>query len=432
LYIHTSAFFDILAGSFVPAPLIRADHWRTAVTLVVALVSGYLIEEHRSEFPWLVQWQLRCAALLSTLDIGLTDITGTAIVEIDDTTFYKRLGGVLPTNRAFLAKIARIAAGQKPGDPVAAVIAIDIMMLSLDDKSGDYDHPSDDASRLKDNQEFFDAVREITGKGIPVVLASSLRDHGTKQDPNVFDDSAWPRKTYVGYINLPDDHRQIPLETTAAKWNGVNSMLASFALQTALGFDERRVVQPVTQTNSTLQSAIRNHQFVYGGFRKQKDFPHVSASDVADRNPAVLQKIDQKIVFIGSTWSESGIGRGETVDLHDTPFGRMSGVYLHANYLEAMLSGRVKRPLSGWQAALIDLAIGVLLIVSFKRAQRGWGRATVLGVFFVPIILAYVMFINAGVYLDFILPLMLLFGHLLFELKEEKGGKGDHRLEETN
>jgi CHASE2 domain-containing sensor protein len=399
-------------------------HWRTVATLVLVLVSGYLIEEYRSDFPWLVKWQLRCAALLSVLDVGQTEVDRTTIIEIDDATYYRRLGGGTPTNRAFLAEVARVAAGEKPGDPVAAVIAIDIMMVSPYDESGDYDHPSDAASRFGDNKAFFDAVRDITGKGIPVVLASSLMGHGAKQQPNVFDDSVWPQRTRLGYINLPDDHRQIPLETSTTKWNGLNATVSSFALQTALAFNERRVVQPVTVTNSTIESAIRRSQFVYGGFRKQRDFPHVSASDVANRNPDALRMIDQKVVFIGSTWSASGIGRGETVDLHDTPFGLMSGVYLHANYLEAILSGRVKWPLSGWQAALIDLAIGVLLIVSFKRARRGWGRGTVLGVFFVPIILAYVMFINAGVYLDFILPLMLLFGHLLFELREESVARG--------
>src|ERR1700736_5697917 len=106
-----------MRGLLTRARVLIRHNWRPAVTLVFVLVSGYLIEEHHSDVPWLVAWQLRCAALLSGLDVVQSNIDRTVIVEIDDATFYRRLGGGVPTSRTFLAEIARIAAGEKSGDP---------------------------------------------------------------------------------------------------------------------------------------------------------------------------------------------------------------------------------------------------------------------------------------------------------------------------
>lgn len=128
----------------------------------------------------------------------------------------------------------------------------------------------------------------------------------------------------------------------------------------------------------------------------------------------IMEKLKHRIVIIGGNRHKE-YKRGDWVDDHKSPVGNMRGLYFHANYVEALLDDRVRVPVRPWFGLLFNLVLAVLLIFFFKKAERPWGRWAVLGVFFVPWLVAYFMFVNFKYSLDFVLPLGLLFLKLFLE-----------------
>lgn len=395
-------------------------NWFSFLVLIVVLVLGNLMEEHTTEFPWLIRWQLRWAALLSKLDMRAPVVERVTVVEIDDNTFWKRLAGVLPTDRKFLAQLVRNGSGAN-GGPKAALIAIDIKLVSP------YDKPEDDRSRRSANTDLLQAVKEAGDRGVPTVLTDSLVEHATKREPNIFDDSQWAAGTRFGYINLPGDKRMIPLETDVENWDGKDARWSSFGLVTALTYNRVRHMAPVTESNPVLRRAIAADEFVEGGFLKAGDFPHVSAAAIADAKPKEAALIDQRIMMIGSTWHQSAYNRGAPADAFLTPAGEMPGIYVHANYVEAMLDGRIRLPVSRTAATMWDLILGLFVIVLLDRISSVPNLLIVCAVCVLPLRASYVFFINLGLYLDFVLPLILLFIHPLME-RMWKGEDSEHAV----
>ncbi len=114
----------------------------TAVVLLAVVVAGYAFERFKEWFPPLVTLQLKGHALVSRLEARKPRVERVAVVEIDDETYWKHLGGISPTNRRFLADVAIAAA-----DSNAAVIAIDIDLTALDPTK-----PGDADARKADNE----------------------------------------------------------------------------------------------------------------------------------------------------------------------------------------------------------------------------------------------------------------------------------------
>src|SRR5438105_961457 len=102
-----------------------------ALTLIVILLLGYGFERHKQWFPPLLTLQLKAHAILSKLEARTPRNERVILVEIDDDTFFKELGGTTPTNRKFLADLAQISASAD-----AAAIALDINLTKepADDK----------------------------------------------------------------------------------------------------------------------------------------------------------------------------------------------------------------------------------------------------------------------------------------------------------
>jgi hypothetical protein len=93
----------------------------------------------------------------------------------------------------------------------------------------------------------------------------------------------------------------------------------------------------------------------------------------------------------------------------------MRGMYFQANYIEGLLDDRVRSTVPRWLAFFTDLVAAALLIYFSHKAKTLSGRFVLLCVFFVPIVLTYVAGVNMGYVLDFVLPLLLLFLHVLLE-----------------
>ena len=97
----------------------------------------------------------------------------------------------------------------------------------------------------------------------------------------------------------------------------------------------------------------------------------------------------------------------------------MTGMYVHANYIEALLDDRYQREVPLWAAIGFDLLIGGALYLSFHKASTRRGKLLVLGVFLAPLVASYVVFANLNLYLDFILPLGACFVHLVVEFARD-------------
>ena len=182
------------------------------VFLVVPVVCTQSFLENegfwRQNFPPLIRTQLWWHQFVSR-PIPLASVRRprtkwVAVAEVDDTAFWNPpLSGIQPTNRRFIADVARNAA-----DAGAALVAIDFKLKSPNNKIGD------DPVRADDNRYLFASLAEIVKGGTPVVLGCGFvrdADGGWKEEPNVVEDRSLPQLEGFGYINLPEDPRQLPL-----------------------------------------------------------------------------------------------------------------------------------------------------------------------------------------------------------------------------
>jgi CHASE2 domain-containing sensor protein len=224
-----------------------------------------------------------------------------------------------------------------------------------------------------------------------------------------------------GYINLPVDKRQIPLFTDVIDpETRLNARIPSFALEIVSKYEQIVGITPKTIDNKTLKASIRTERFLYGGFISPRKFPTISAKKLIEGSESENSKCRHRIVIVGGTWHQFGVGRGPLIETFPSPVGLVPGLHLHANYVEALLDERFQLGVPLWVAILFDSIVGLFLYIAYtSSALSGFGHLAVLAAFLVPLAAAYIFFANAGRYLDFILPLSLCFVHLTFEYLKE-------------
>lgn len=143
-------------------------------------------------------------------------------------------------------------------------------------------------------------------------------------------------------------------------------------------------------------------------------FLHVSAKDVRAQAPQALALLKHRIVIVGSNRHKE-FGYGDWVDNYESPMGIMRGIFFHGNYVEALLDSRMKIPVPSRLALFLDLALGVLIIWATRKPKKLAAALLTASVFLIPLIAAYVVFVNLNYCLDFVLPLALLPLHVLLE-----------------
>jgi CHASE2 domain-containing sensor protein len=383
--------------------------WKTLLVLTAILLWAYKFQWIEEQFPFLLTAQLKVHQILSNLDWRQRRVNLVTLAQIDDDSFWSPpLSGVQPTNRAVLGDLGVLAA-----DHGALVVAFDI---KIDSPSS---VPGDDPIRQRDNQHFLSAIRTITGMNKPVVLTIGLvsNDAGEwEREPNIFRDDELPPGTRLGHINLPIDPRQIPLATMAWQLDKKSQALVdSFALTIVDSYEEATHLHPRTMVQPTIAAAVADNEFVYGDFLTDGAWDTVTAKRLLNGDTQALEMCRNRVVIIGGTWHDFGNSRGPRADEHPAPSGPMTGLYLHGNYVEALLSGNYRRAVPRNIAIFADLGIAILLYLLFRSAKT---RRTQLGVLltFVSLFLAsYVVFADFGRYLDFIAPVSLVFVHLLVE-----------------
>ena len=403
----------------INADLLKRSLLNKGTISVLALVCIWNLlvpmELVKEQLPLLVTFQLRFHQLLSYLDFRETSVSRVAIAEIDDQSFYyPPFSGTQPTNRRAIADLAKSAA-----DGGAIVVAIDFQLKSP------FTSPGDDAVRADDNKYLLGVLGDLALKGIPVVISCGLVRHGKKEwkrEPNIIDDGMLPAGILVGYINLPIDKRQLPLEQVAWDWDGRTlKHFDSFALQIVSAFERVENIFPRTRDKKSIGRALNQSEYAYGGFLKTSAFSHsiVSARDVLAGNDQIKKVFRGKIVIIGGDWHQFGENRGPLIESFHSPVGDVPGLYLHANYVEALLDNRFRHAVPIWFGFGFDLVVGMLLYIFFDAVRRPGGRLAVLVVFFIPPFAAYILFANFGLYFDFVLPLSLCFLHLGYSLVQD-------------
>jgi len=387
----------------------------TLIAIILIVVAAYISEESSlRRIEPILSIELFVHRILSRLDWRQQKSKFVTVVEVDDAAFWHPpFSGVQPTNRHALADVALAAAKQG-----ATVIAFDFAW-----KAPDW-HPGDDNIRTKDNGYLLQTVSQIaSGKGlprpVPIVVTTGLVDNKQGawiREPNIFDDSAFQKAgATVGHINLPWDPRQIPLDMKAWEWNSqYEREFDSLGLQIARAYEMAAHITPSVTEVGAIRTAIGSDKFVYGGFLERDAFPVVSATDML-ASSGKARFCANRIVLIGGTWHEYSEGNGPLIESFRSSVGSVPGVYLHANYVESLLDGRFNSAVPPWLAVLVDLILAAFLTIAVRIPKKFLSRVTLLLVLLCPIFFAYVVSASLGLYLDFVVALLLLIIHLVIE-----------------
>ena len=364
--------------------------------------------------------QMRFYQLLTSVRAVPLKPDNIRLVYIDNTAHWMKLGGELPTSRVFLAQLIK---EMSTPPHAASAIGIDIEMLA---PMGRVEGDDTDARRAGD-QQLLQEIRAASARGVPVILASGYyMKNGRKiLIPNVLKESdlrpnpgggcGMPRCPGFGFVNLPSDKRQIPLEEQV--WSEENppkkETAESFALALAMLSTD---VKPLRADLGLSEKQDANEER-FGSFLPEKRYTVVYALNLLEEDEEALANITNKIVLVGGHWQDMQ-GHGAMVDSHLSPAGQMSGLGLHANYIASLLQEKYAREFPLWAGILLDLLIGLVIYLGF---EYGEGRRTwiILVVAFpLPILGAYFCLANANRYLDFLFPVELYFLHVGYSLAE--------------
>jgi CHASE2 domain-containing sensor protein len=204
---------------------------------------------------------------------------------------------------------------------------------------------------------------------------------------------------------------------TSGHGDGHSSSLALAAVDAFEGWSH---LAPRTRHKPAIAAAIEDESFVFGGFIPEAQFQTLSIAELAEGVPHALRLAQGRILMIGGTW-RADLGHGDDVDSHRSPVGNIRGMYLHANYIEALLDDRYSREVPLWFALAFDFVAGMWLYIRFHAAVTETARLRLLIVPAVILVVSYVVFANLNLYLDFILPLFGCFAHLAVEYVRDYG-----------
>ena len=136
-----------------------------------------------------------------------------------------------------------------------------------------------------------------------------------------------PASVRRGYIALPRDLRQIPYLPVK------DGAVESFSQAIARSFSEQ-----------ALKYLPEFESLPYGSYIRRKEFDTLSAGRLLSGSTD-LRVLAHKIVLVGGNWSRFAYGLGGETDSYFTPIGFVPGVFIHANYAEALLDSRTYSPL---------------------------------------------------------------------------------------
>lgn len=315
---------------------------------------------------------------------------GTQVVLIGDDEYWgEELGGRVPVRRDYLARLVTALAHAD-----ASVIALDF----------DFRSPFPDGRVLVDpnykeeTEQLIAAIQEASTR-CALVLPQTIgyADGNYTYEADIFEGIKFNRNVFRGYIALPYDPRSVPRYELEVPREG---SIASFAQATVRARGRREWA-----------SHDAGH-LPFGGFVSADRIPTVSAAAIAALDAEAMAVVRHQIVLIGADWHSLAYNRGRKVDRHDTPAGEMAGVLLHANYIEALLDGRVFRPLPEWFLTAAEVAFALCLGLIFAMPIPFYRKILwMVGLSFSAFGFSAVLLIVAGAYFDCFIPAMMILAH---------------------
>jgi CHASE2 domain-containing sensor protein len=319
----------------------------------------------------------------------------TFVVTVDDDDYWKGdFNRRTPIRRDLLARlITRLA------DAQARVIAVDFDLRSPVPDG----NPRETPAYQPETDELLQAITKACSGHHAVVLPATIgfgKDNSLVLQSDIYSGAKLPPSFFfTGYIALPPDARAVPLDIKLAE----SKDLDSFALAAV------RAYKP-----DAVQRIKDLKIFPFGGYLEPGEFPHLTASSVLSLDKASLQdQVGGKLVFIGSTWHRLGWKTGPLNDFHATPVGPISGVYVHANYAEAILGGNYFWPAHELLAYSLEILVLLSIAVLFAVKMNAWKKLAIVILALLFFISAgYLLLQNLGIYFDFMIPLVFLLLHV--------------------
>jgi CHASE2 domain-containing sensor protein len=319
----------------------------------------------------------------------------TVVVLVDDDEYWRgEPARRVPIKRTYLAKLVRAIDAADP-----AVIAIDFDLSSPLPDGSVVEHPDYAA----ETQTLLNTIRELAPRR-KIVLAQTIRfdanrDYVLASDIyGGFDFGGAAANVRKGYIALPYEVSRVPLALPLAGGGSVDS----FALAIVKAYNA-----------DALQRLPRgSSHFPLGGFIEAKKFHTVAAGAVLKNDAAAIELLAHRAVILGAGWHRLAYGAGAPVDLHFSPVGEIAGALLHANFVEAIVDGRIFSPAGEkfLKALEFFLALGGALLFALRmRAARQWG--IVAGATVLLFAGSYVALQNLGVFFESFLPIVFVWLH---------------------
>jgi CHASE2 domain-containing sensor protein len=380
-------------------------HWPTAVTLIA--LSWYLgpyVEEHGIIQP--LQYWL----------YGFTQNTSprhpqarfTVVVKIDDEAYY--LGEPQhrrPLKRLYIARLAEKLAKFSPG-----VIAFDVDFRAVDpsgktrvkSSNGAYELPVS-SDYLRETEEMLDRIRAVSAK-CPIVLARRI-----VEDPD-------------------NDEYYIP---RSDQYDGYDFGTGQVTRGHILFADDIRFISPIIHSktehfDSLALAAIRatkrevlagkDWEVVrFGSFIPEEAMPSVKANEVlcaADDDAELKRRLNGQIVLVGGTWHRGDMDGLKLEDGWDTPIGVIPGVFVHANYAEAILDQRFYPTV--FIGKVVEAIAGLALAFLLSFGKSGLAKlGIIIGSLGLIFLFSLLLLVFLGIFCDVVVSGFFLIVHVIVE-----------------
>jgi CHASE2 domain-containing sensor protein len=201
------------------------------------------------------------------------------------------------------------------------------------------------------------AIAEVR-KETPIVVGRLAEDEGSPGNfylaPSLIDSPS----RLEGVVNIDPDTRKAPLrwplyptEVDARARKGISGH-DTLALAAARAYDPE-----LFRNHPKLEGFARDYRNPYVSFLKDSEGRSILVCQVLGGEcpaPQVNKRVfSGKIVLIGEINS--------LMDSHPTPIGNLSGLYIQANYIEALIDDRYFRPLP-----VLDYVFGFIFLAGFE------------------------------------------------------------------
>jgi CHASE2 domain-containing sensor protein len=381
-------------------------HWlRFLLLLAAASWLGHLL----SSANWLtpLRYNLYHRQLLMR-DRSQIHPTRTALVLLSDEDYWgDGFAARTPLKRDVLAGLV-----DRLNAVGANTVALDVDLRSPRPHDPGFEY----ADYKAEDEKLLAAIGRMCAAGRHVVLASSVRfgDDGYEETPSIYTSRLKQKElgcVTTGYIQLPFDMRRMPGPLELANGDKLDSL--SLAVTKIAAPDAYAVATDHPEHGFRFSEYLSQEDF----FRPLNGRRFVFSLQQLTTTPdwALRDQLDGKLVFVGANWHTYAYETGPLADSHNSPGGTEPGVMLHANFVEAMLNQTgTFTPISDSTAEMLEIALAlVLAAIGALEIHSAWKWAALATSIVLSILFTYTLLQNLGLFLDFLVPLLMILLHSL-------------------